>query len=189
MAERSGAKFRSGDALFAFDAGLTIVFWNRAAENLTGVSAGEAVGRRCWELLGGHDERGGLVCHAGCSTARLAREGWPVPCQGLLVSALEGDRPVNVSTVAVDDGERQLFLHVIVPHEERAPPEQQDVVTPRQLEILRLLADGVHAKGVAIQLGIAETTVRNHIHGLLVALGAHSQLEAIAIARRRQIVD
>ena len=112
-----------------------------------------------------------------------------MPCQGLLVSALEGDRPVNVSTVAVDDGELQLFLHVMVPHEERAPPEQQDVVTPRQLETLRLLADGVHAKGVAIQLGITETTVRNHIHGLLVALGAHSQLEAIAIARRRQIVD
>jgi PAS domain S-box-containing protein len=79
MAERSGTTFRSGDALFAFDPDLTIVSWNLAAEELTGVPADEAVGRRCWDLLGGHDERGDLVCHPGCSTARLAREGWPVP--------------------------------------------------------------------------------------------------------------
>ena len=68
--------FRSGDAVFAFDADLMIVSWNRAAEELTGVSAEEAVGRYCWEVLGGHDERGNLVCHRGCSTARLARERW-----------------------------------------------------------------------------------------------------------------
>jgi DNA-binding NarL/FixJ family response regulator len=105
-----------------------------------------------------------------------------------VVRALEGDRRVNMSTVAVDDGERQLFLHVMVSHEERAPPEP-DVVTPRQLEILQLLADGVHAKVIATRLGVAEATVRNHIRGVLVALGAHSQLEAIAMARRRQIVD
>jgi PAS domain S-box-containing protein len=75
MAQRPTKTFRSGDALFAFDPDLTIVSWNRAAEKLTGVSAGAAVGRHCWEVLGGHDERGNLVCHPGCSTARLAREG------------------------------------------------------------------------------------------------------------------
>ena len=37
MAERSTKAFRSGDALFAFNADLTIVSWNRAAEALTGV--------------------------------------------------------------------------------------------------------------------------------------------------------
>jgi PAS domain S-box-containing protein len=187
MEERS-AKFRSGDALFAFDADLTIVSWNRAAEELIGVPADEAVGRRCWELLRGRDERGDLVCHPGCSTARLAREGWPVPCQGLLVRAREGDRRVRVSTVAVDESERQFFLHLMVSHEERPPPEP-DVVTPRQLEVLRLLADGVPAKVIATRLGVVEATVRNHIRSVLLALGAHSQLEAIAIARRRQIVE
>ncbi len=69
MVEPPDTTFRSGDALFAFDADLAIVFWNRAAEELTGVSADKAVGRFCWEVLGGHDERGNLVCHAGCSKA------------------------------------------------------------------------------------------------------------------------
>jgi PAS domain S-box-containing protein len=52
MVEGPGKTFRSGDALFAFDADLTIVSWNRAAEELTAVSANEAVGRSCWECAG-----------------------------------------------------------------------------------------------------------------------------------------
>jgi PAS domain S-box-containing protein len=39
-------EFRSGDALFVFDDERTIVSWNRAAEELTGISAAEAVGKR-----------------------------------------------------------------------------------------------------------------------------------------------
>ena len=45
MAGRPAANFRSGDAFFVFDSDLTIVSWNRAAEELTGVSADDAVGR------------------------------------------------------------------------------------------------------------------------------------------------
>jgi PAS domain S-box-containing protein len=189
MAERPSPEFRSGDALFAFDADLTIVSWNRAVEELTGVSADEAVGRYCWEMLGGHDERGNLVCHRGCSTARLAREGWPVSCQGLLVEARDGKRRVEVSTIAVDEGDRPLFLHVLVPRHKtgsaRPPPR---LLTPRQQEVLGLLADGVAAKIIAGRLGLAEATVRNHIRAILVALGTHSQLEAIAKARRLQLL-
>lgn len=187
MAEQAAATYRSGDALFVFDADLTVVSWNRAAEELTGVSADQAVGRRCWEVLGGHDARGNLVCHPGCSTARLAREGWPVPCQGLLVKAHDGERAVDVATVAVDEGDRPLLLHVMIPHCEAEPPTD-GLLTPRQQEVLRLLADGVPAKVIAARLGIAQATVRNHIHAILVGLDAHSQLEAIAEARRLQLV-
>ena len=184
MAQRPTTKLRSGDALFAFDPDLTIVSWNRAAEELTGVSAGAAVGRRCWEVLAGHDERGNIVCHPGCSTARLAREGWPVGCQCLLIKAREGTRRVAVSTVVVDEGDRPLFVHVMAPHRETPARGVVPVVlTPRQLQVLRLLADGVPAKVIASRLGLAEATVRNHIRAILAALETHSQLEAIAKAR------
>ena len=188
--EEPATRFQSGDALFAFDANLAVVFWNRAAEELTGVSADGAVGRNCWEVLGGHDERGNLVCHRGCSTARLAREGWPVPCQGLLVKAWNGEQSVEVSTVAVDDGVRPLFLHVMIPHGEARGLQPGAVpLTPRQQEVLSLLTDGVPAKVIAARLGLAEATVRNHIRAILASLGAHSQLEAIAEARRLQLVN
>lgn len=189
MVERSAKAFRSGDALVAFDADLTVVSWNRAAEELTGVSADQAVGRHCWEVLGGRDERGDIVCHPGCSTARLAREGWPVRCHGLLIRTREGERRVEMSTVAVDEGDRRLFLHVIVPRREAASPSAVSVsLTHRQRQVLTLLADGVPAKVIAARLGLAEATVRNHIRAILVALGTHSQLEAIAKARRRQLI-
>jgi PAS domain S-box-containing protein len=189
MSARPVHAFRSGDAVFAFDADLTIVSWNRAAEELTGVLADEAVGRYCWEVLGGHDERGNLVCHRGCSNARLARERWPVRCQGLLVKAREGRRRVEVSTLAVDDGDRPLFLHVMVPHRETAlPPPSSARLTPRQHQVLGLLAEGVPAKVIAARLGITEATVRNHIRAILLELGTHSQLEAIAKAHRLQLV-
>jgi PAS domain S-box-containing protein len=188
MAGRPATNFRSGDAVFAFDSDLLIVSWNRAAEELTGVSADEAVGRHCWEVLGGHDDCGDLVCHRGCSTARLARENWPIACQRLLIEAPEGMRRVRVSTVAVDDGDSRLFLHVLVPNEGRSRPASR-LLTMRQEEVLRLLADGLPAKVIATQLGVVEVTVRNHIRAILVALGAHSQLEAIAKARRFEIID
>jgi PAS domain S-box-containing protein len=187
MAEQASSRFRSGDALCAFDADLTIVSWNRAAEELTGVSAAEAVGRPCWELLAGHDERESLVCHRGCSKARLAQEGRPVTSQTLLVKARGGKRHVDVSTVATDDGDRPLFLHVMVPRREAATPRASPShLTPRQQEVLQLLGDGVPAKVIAVRLGLAEATVRNHIRAILAALGTHSQLEAVAKARHFQ---
>jgi PAS domain S-box-containing protein len=189
MAERPATTFRSGDALFGFDADSTIVSWNRAADELTGVCADEAVGRYCWEVLGGHDDRGNLVCHPGCSTARLAREGWPVPCQGLLIKARNGKRRVEVSTVVVHEGSRPLFLHVMVPRRETPSQHAASVLlTPRQQQVLRLLAEGIPAKVIAGRLGLAEATVRNHIRAILAALETHSQLEAIAKARRLQLI-
>ena len=185
--DRLSTKFRSGDALLAFDSDLIVVAWNRAAEELTGVSADEAVGRPCWDVLGGADDCGDLVCHPGCSIARLVRERWPVGHHSLMIGTREGKRCVHVSTIAVDDAS-PLFLHILVPSERRRALESGQL-TSRQLEVLRFLADGVPAKVIATELGIVEATVRNHIRAILVALGAHSQLEAIANARRLQLIE
>ncbi len=86
--------FRTGDALFLFDEDLTIRSWNAGAEALTGVEADEAVGRPCWDVLGGFDDSGALVCHRGCSHARLARQGWPVRCHQIVIKTRTGRRRV-----------------------------------------------------------------------------------------------
>ena len=188
MTERSESSFRSGDALFIFDSEQRIVSWNEAAEELTGVPADEAVGRSCWDVIGGETDGGACVCHQGCSAARLAREGWPVPCQLLNVKARDSKRKVELSTVALDDGKRHLFMHLMVPVARQSPSTRESLTT-RQTEVLELLADGLAAKAIADRLGVAETTIRSHIHAILVELGTHSQLEAIAKARRLQLVD
>jgi PAS domain S-box-containing protein len=183
--------FRSGDALFAYDADMRILLWNPEAERLTGIRADQAVGRSCWEVLRGVDERGGLICHPGCSGARLAREGWPVPCQRMLIRAESGERKlVSVSTVAVrPPGEETIVLQLLRNGDSAGNGRPREArLTPRQLEVLRLLADGLPAKLIAQRLGIAQVTVRNHIQAILAELRCHSQLEAVAEARRRRVL-
>ena len=69
------------------------------------------------------------------------------------------------------------------------PPGPLDSLTPREEEILDLLAQGVLTSEIAARLHIATNTVRSHIQSILSKLGAHSRLEAVAIARRRRVVD
>jgi PAS domain S-box-containing protein len=181
----------SGDPLFVFDEERTILSWNRAAEELTGIRAADAVGKRCWEVLGGVDDRGALVCHPGCSSSRLAAEGWPVRCQRLQVKTSQrARRPVSVSTIRLRDEGRSLYIHVLTAGENG--PDQSNggrpVLTARQLEVLRLIDGGCSAKAIGARLEIAEATVRNHIRGVLLALGCHSQLEALAAARRLHLL-
>ena len=61
-------------------------------------------------------------------------------------------------------------------------------LTPRQLEVLSLVADGYSARQIARRLGLAEPTVRNHIRAILVELRVHSQLAAVARARKLWLV-
>jgi DNA-binding NarL/FixJ family response regulator len=56
-------------------------------------------------------------------------------------------------------------------------------LTPRQVEVLRLLEQGRSTKQIAADLHLSTETVRNHIRRLFRALGVHSRLEAVAVAR------
>ncbi|MEZ5098666.1 MAG: LuxR C-terminal-related transcriptional regulator [Thermoleophilia bacterium] len=179
---------RSGDPLFATDRTLQIVVWNTAAEELTGIPAEEAIGRPCWQVICGHDDRGALTCHADCAGARDALAGWPVRRRALWIKTSSGRRRVALSTVVVPDEPGPLIVHLLDDADPGAqpspPPGPRPMLSPRQLEVLRLLADGLTAKQVAHRLTLAMPTVRNHIRGILTELGAHSQLEALAAARR-----
>lgn len=61
-------------------------------------------------------------------------------------------------------------------------------LTNRELEVLRLAAKGMSNKEIAQQLFLSVNTIRNHMQRVLNKLGAHSKLEATAIARRAGIV-
>lgn len=62
-------------------------------------------------------------------------------------------------------------------------------LTPRQLEVLRLLSEGLETHQIAERLGIAEETARNHIRALLRAIGVHSRLEAVLTGLRSGLLD
>ena len=185
----------SGDPLFAVDRELRIVTWNPAVERLTGVSAGEAVGKPCWEVLDGVDPAGVSVCHAGCAHARDVWAGQPVESPELLVATTRGRRRVALSTVGVRHDGKPLLVHTMreltaaqLDASQGSARGDEEPLSPRQLAVLELLDEGHRAREIAQHLGISETTARNHVAAILSRLGCHSQLEAVAEARRRGII-
>jgi PAS domain S-box-containing protein len=64
-----------------------------------------------------------------------------------------------------------------------------DDLTPRQREVLRLLAEGLETPAIARRLGVAEETARNHIRALLRTTGAHSRLEAVLMGLRSGVIS
>ena len=61
-------------------------------------------------------------------------------------------------------------------------------LTPRELEVLQRLAQGVTNKRLALDLAISENTVKFHVSAVLAKLGAESRTEAVAIGARRGLV-
>jgi DNA-binding NarL/FixJ family response regulator len=66
---------------------------------------------------------------------------------------------------------------------------QLERLTPREKEVLRLMAEGRPSRHIADELGISYTTVRTHIRSLGSKLAVHSKLEAIVKARELGLIN
>ena len=84
--------------------------------------------------------------------------------------------------VVADPG---LSARVPAIREQSAP---QAEVTPRELQVLGLMAEGMPNKTIAARLGISEHTVKFHVNALLNKLGAHSRTEAVTRATRMGLI-
>ena len=61
-------------------------------------------------------------------------------------------------------------------------------LTPRELEVLRIMADGAANKIIAWKLGVSEHTAKFHVASILAKLGAASRTEAVTIGIRKGMV-
>jgi DNA-binding CsgD family transcriptional regulator len=200
--EQSGlyrALARAADGVMIADAYGRVVLWNRAAERLLGRTAAEVIGRPCGDVLQGCAPGGDPVCRPGCPVLAAARQGDSTAAFDLDVKAAAGrSLRLNVSTLASppDGTTGAMLVHLF--REVHARPSGQasnghaaatpagangaSPLTPRELEVLRLLAAGANTKMAAERLGISPATIRNHVQNLLGKLGVHSRLQAVAYA-------
>lgn len=196
---------RTGDAVYVVGPEYRIVHWDERMESLTGVLSEEALGNPCYDAVMGEREDGGPFCAHGCSVMHLARAHRPVSSFEMRIRTRSGDRRwVSVSNLTLETEAGPYLVHLLrdsqgthdalemahsliqLSSKKEAPaPRRRDVpaLTPRQLEVLKLLARGRSVKEIGKDLYLSEATVRNHVRSLLQALGAHSQLEVLAKAR------
>ena len=195
---------RTGDGAFVTADDGRVVFWNRAAERILGYSAREASTKNCCELFGGYDGVGNRLCYPGCHIRTVVRLGEPVASYDMRTRTRAGT-PVwlNVSVVPMPsqaEGARTLHLFrdvtaarelVALVHERAtARPDgggAASELTRRELEILRLLTQGLGTAAIADRLHVSRATVRNHIQSVFAKLDVHSRVAAVAYARTQHL--
>lgn len=92
----------TADGVFAVDAGQRIILWNEAARSILGFPAEEVLGRPCYEVFGGRDAAGRLLCQKGCRTHAMASRHELPPTQDLATQTRDGQEVcLNVTTVVV----------------------------------------------------------------------------------------
>jgi DNA-binding NarL/FixJ family response regulator len=110
--------------------------------------------------------------------------------RGILPRDVEDDallaaiRSVAEGLITFDSHFAEALLSV-----RRTIPEQlAEPLTPRESEVLQLLATGLTNKSIASQMGISEHTVKFHVNSILSKLGAQSRTEAVSRGTRLGLI-
>jgi PAS domain S-box-containing protein len=202
----------TGDPAFGVDAAHTIVAWNRAAEDLLQYRAEDVAGRDCAQVISGRDSQGHIICNTLCPF-RLAmvrgdrlrqidlqirrRDGTAVWVSMTSLVLAAGDLYViHILRDITEDRTRAAFVQQVLQAASSltsGPPAEPTrngpvLLSPRETEILKLLAAGASTRLIAETLSISPATVRNHIQQVMTALRAHSRLEAVVKALQLRLL-
>jgi DNA-binding NarL/FixJ family response regulator len=87
---------------------------------------------------------------------------------------------------AVHAGQKRLSSEVAA---EIAEHVTDSSLTPREIDVLRLVASGNANKEVGARLSLTEVTIKSHMKNILAKLGANDRTHAVTIALKRGIID
>jgi PAS domain S-box-containing protein len=198
---------RAGDGAFVIGADGRIALWNRAAERILGYTARDVQGRPCCDIFVGMDGSGNRLCYRGCHVMNLVKLGEPVQSFDMRTRTKNGRAVwLNISILTAPDNPDggytiHLFRDVSATKElltlvhERlagpapgtAPGSPGAALSRRELEVLRLMVEGVSTVNAAERLHVSRATIRNHVQNILAKLGVHSRLEAVAFAAKHRL--
>jgi len=205
----------TGDAAFASNDKGSIVLWNEAAKHLLGYPAGDVLGRRCFEVIGGFDTFGNRFCRSDCNLHRLVHCRKAVCPFQMHVRKSSGEYVLAAFRIVLVSGQQlsdYQLVHLIYPatnvfHNSYSTPSISDAqtegwplrlesswplskspLTNRECEVLTLLASGSSTAGISKEFHISVATVRNHIQSILRKLSVHSKLEAVFVANRNHLI-
>lgn len=201
----------SAEAIIAVDDRGTVISWNDAATKLLGRSAAEAIGRPCHEVMQGITPSGRHLCGPDCPVQASCRELRAPRRFEMIVRHPDGNELWLEATtcIVIDDDDRAVAIHILaesvaarrltdlaesvvrrVSKGRTEPTAEADsrIATRRELDVLRLLAEGLSTAQIASRLGLSRATVRNHVQNVLLKLDAHSRAEAVVLAVKSGLV-
>ncbi len=153
----------------------------------------------------------------GVEATRLIKARWP-SCRVLMLTGIDDDETILESIQAGADGyltkdravadvvdavraahEGATLLprstivtiarRVAEARDRRAVQPPVEPLTPRELEVLRALTEGLSTREICDRLAIAPNTLRTHVQNIMGKLHVHSKLEAVASALRYRLVE
>jgi DNA-binding NarL/FixJ family response regulator len=80
------------------------------------------------------------------------------------------------------------LAQAVLPSGEAAPEPPSESLTPRERDVLRLLAEGLPNKSIAQRLNISDHTVKFHVNAIMGKLNAQSRTEAVVRASRLNLI-
>ncbi len=174
----------SAEAVLVVDAKGRICLCSPAAAEFLGRKRDQVLGRRCWTVACLFTVSGAPFCSHHCPVRRESLLHILPSRRRLVREAGEAARLVDLVTFLVPGAGPgpQPVLHLLEPVVAEQSPkpvlDNLDVLSPREQEILRLVAGGYSTSAIAESLFISKATVRNHVQSILKKLGVHSRLEA-----------
>ena len=164
----------------------SVVVWDLGWDPVRGLDESPAAGLEQLSALSDSN----LPIVALVSDQRQAVGAWLAGSRGLLLRASPGAtlraavRAVSQGLMALDP---ELSLALLPTAERSAGPEAAEL-TPRETQVLQLLAEGLPNKVIASQLDISEDTVKFHINSIMGKLGAQSRTDAVMRATRSGLI-
>ena len=149
----------------------TVIAQNAPARRLMGPGAGEM----CWDVVGGLKETEGLPCQPHC-VGRLLAEGLDRTQRADLKLA---GREHRLTCVPVDD-----TVVCVLDRDAEHDPDEFQLLTAREQDVLSLLADGDETQAVAKKLDVSESTVRTHVEKMRAKLGVRTRAALVALGFR-----
>jgi PAS domain S-box-containing protein len=122
----------AADGAFVIDEDQHIVYWNQAAQEILGYAPDDVIGRSCYEIIRGRDERDRAICRHHCHVATTALTGTSVTTYDTCVRTKLGEiRWINVSILTFPDSDN--FAPLVVHLFRDATQEKQNEQFARQV--------------------------------------------------------
>lgn len=119
-----------------------------------------------------------------------AAEVWAAGARGMLSRGTSGDS-LRSALIAAAQGmvviDPQIAV-TLLPSAEHVPTQPLGELTPREVQVLQLLSEGLPNKAIASRLGISEHTVKFHVNAIMGKLGAQSRTDAVMRATRSGLI-